>query len=53
MRPSDIMSSMAYSSATRIGLMCSGSRLPSTTILPWLVTWVSAAAMMLGEGARP
>ena len=52
-RPSDMLSSMAYSSATRSGLPCSGSRLASTTILPLLVFWVSADAMMLGDGISP
>jgi hypothetical protein len=52
-RPPLIESIIAYSSATRSGLRCSGRRLPSTTIFARFVRCVSAAATMFGEGISP
>ena len=51
--PPDITSSMAISSAMRVGGLYSGTALPSTQILTRSVRWMSAAAIKLGDGMRP
>ena len=53
MRPPEMTSSMAISSATRSGLPCSGMALPITPIGMCFVRCTSIAAMMLGEGMVP
>jgi hypothetical protein len=52
-RPPLNTSSIANSSATRIGGLYSAIELPSTTRLAREVRRASAAAMMLGEGIIP
>jgi len=52
-RPPLITSSMANSSATRIGGLYSDSELPSTTMAALSARREMAAAMRLGEGIRP
>ena len=52
-RPPDNTSSIANSSATRIGGLYSAIELPSTTRFAFRVRRVSAAAMIFGEGISP
>jgi len=53
MRPPDMTSSIATSSASRTGWAWSAGRLPRIPILIRRVRWVSAAAMMFGDGMSP
>ena len=52
-RPPEITSSIAISSATRIGLPCSGSALPITPIRMRSVFATRYDAMMFGLGIVP
>ena len=52
-RPPLITSSMANSSATRIGGLYSAMLFPSTTTAQLAVLRASEAAMMFGEGIMP
>ena len=52
-RPPDMQSSIAISSASRTGWPCSAGRLPRMPILMCFVRWVSAAAIRLGDGISP
>jgi hypothetical protein len=52
-RPPDITSSMAISSATRMGGLYSATELPMITSFACLVRRVSAATIRFGEGIRP
>ena len=51
-RPPDITSSIAYSSATRMGFS-SGTRLPTMASLIFLVRWISAEPIRLGFDINP
>ena len=52
-RPPDMQSSMANSSATRVGGLYSASELPITQMAGLLVRRVSVDAIRLGEGINP
>ena len=53
MRPPLMQSSIAISSATRVGGLYSAMLSPSRTIATSFVCRASAAAMMFGEGISP
>ena len=52
-RPPEMQSSIANSSATRIGGLYSAIELPITQIAAWLVRRARPAAMMFGLGMIP